>query len=104
MVEKGIEYGLMEAFGEGFDLLNNAHSFGYELPVPDIAELWRRGSVVSAWLLDITAHALAQDPTLASLEGRVTDSGEGRWTVDAAVQAGGPVPAPTPALYTPLRS
>ncbi len=104
MVHNGIEYGLMEAFAEGFDLLNNAHSFGYELPVPDIAELWRRGSVVSAWLLDITAQALAQDPRLASVEGRVADSGEGRWTVEAAVQAGVPCPALTLALYTRFRS
>src|SRR5260370_14724187 len=100
MVHNGIEYGLMEAFAEGFDLLNNAHSFGYELPVPDIAELWRRGSVVSAWLLDMTAPALAQDPRLASVEGRVAHSGQGRWMGEAALQPGLPWPPLPLSRYT----
>jgi 6-phosphogluconate dehydrogenase len=104
MVHNGIEYGMMEALAEGFDLMKNAATFGYDLPVPDIAEVWRRGSVVSSWLLDLAATALAKSPDLAAFEGDVADSGEGRWTVDAAVQAGVPVPAIGSALFARFRS
>ena len=104
MVHNGIEYGMMQSLAEGFDLLYHADTFGYELPLPDIAEVWRRGSVISSWLLDLTAQALALDPTLATVEGRVADSGEGRWTVESAVEAGVPCPAVTMALYTRFRS
>ncbi len=104
MVHNGIEYGLMQAFAEGFDLLHSATKLEYQLPVPDIAELWRHGSVISAWLLDLTAAALAKSPDLAEVEGRVADSGEGRWAVEAAVQAGVPCPALSVALYTRFRS
>jgi 6-phosphogluconate dehydrogenase len=104
MVHNGIEYAMMQSFAEGFDLLYHADTFGYELPLTDIAEVWRRGSVISSWLRDLTAQALAQDPTLATVEGRVADSGEGRWTVESAVEAGVPCPAVTTALYTRFRS
>jgi 6-phosphogluconate dehydrogenase len=90
MVHNGIEYGLMQAYAEGFDILRN--KAGDELPaeerfelnLADIAEVWRRGSVVASWLLDLTASALAKSPTLAEFGGKVSDSGEGRWTIAAA--------------------
>jgi 6-phosphogluconate dehydrogenase len=104
MVHNGIEYGLMQAFAEGFDLLHNATTFGYQLPIPDVAEVWRHGSVISAWLLDLTAAALARSPELADVEGRVGDSGEGRWALEAATQAGVPCPATAIALFTRFRS
>ncbi len=104
MVHNGIEYGMMEAFAEGFDLMKNAGKFGFDLPVADIAEVWRRGSVVSSWLLDLAAMALAKSPDLDAFEGHVADSGEGRWTVEAAVQAGVPVPAISSALFARFRS
>jgi 6-phosphogluconate dehydrogenase len=94
MVHNGIEYGMMQSLAEGFDLLYHADKFGYELPLPDIAEVWRRGSVISSWLLDLTA----------TVEGRVADSGEGRWTVESAVEAGVPCPAMTMAVYTRFQS
>ena len=104
MVHNGIEYGLMQAFAEGFDLLQSASRLGYQLPVLDIAEVWRHGSVISAWLLDLAAAALSGSPDLAGFEGRVADSGEGRWAVEAAVQAGVPCPALSAALYARFRS
>src|ERR1700742_1600108 len=91
MVHNGIEYGLMQAYAEGFDIFRNATSkelpeeYRYDLNLPDIAEVWRRGSVVASWLLDLTATALLEDPALAKFAGRVSDSGEGRWTIAAAI-------------------
>jgi 6-phosphogluconate dehydrogenase len=110
MVHNGIEYGLMQAYAEGFDIFKNANSdqlpedIRYDLNVADIAELWRRGSVISSWLLDLTSIALAQDPKLETYEGFVEDSGEGRWTVEAAVQEAVPANVLTAALYTRFRS
>src|SRR5207248_2860684 len=92
MIHNGIEYGLMQAYAEGFDILRNAGSNGlppeerFDLDIADIAELWRRGSVVSSWLLDLTAAALAEDPKLAGYSGVVEDSGEGRWAIMAAIE------------------
>jgi 6-phosphogluconate dehydrogenase len=92
MVHNGIEYGIMQAYAEGFDIFKNATSkelpenIRYDLNLPDIAEVWRRGSVVSSWLLDLTAMALTENPTLSEYEGYVQDSGEGRWTIQAAVE------------------
>jgi 6-phosphogluconate dehydrogenase len=110
MVHNGIEYGLMQAYAEGFDIFKNASSeqlpedIRYELNIADIAELWRRGSVVSSWLLDLTSIALAQDPKLEGYSGFVQDSGEGRWTVQAAVEEAVPAEVLTAALYTRFRS
>ena len=110
MIHNGIEYGLMQAYAEGFDIFKNAVSdqlpedHRYDLNVADIAELWRRGSVVSSWLLDLTSIALAQDPKLEGYEGFVQDSGEGRWTVQAAVEEAVPAEVLTAALYTRFRS
>src|SRR5208282_5025375 len=92
MVHNGIEYGMMQAYAEGFDIFKNAtckdlpEDIRYDLNLPDIAEVWRRGSVVSSWLLDLTAMALAENPTLSEYEGYVQDSGEGRWTIQAALE------------------
>jgi 6-phosphogluconate dehydrogenase len=96
MVHNGIEYGLMAAYAEGINILRHAK---YEFNLPDIAEVWRRGSVVSSWLLDLTARALAIQPDLAGFSGHVSDSGEGRWTIATAVEAGVPVPVLSAALY-----
>ncbi len=110
MVHNGIEYGLMQAYAEGFDIFRNASSdqlpeeLRYDLNLADIAELWRRGSVVSSWLLDLTSIALAQDPQLAGYSGFVQDSGEGRWTVQAAIDEAVPADVLTAALYTRFRS
>jgi len=110
MVHNGIEYGLMQAYAEGFDILRGAAGeqlppeHRYTLDLPAIAELWRRGSVVSSWLLDLTARALTQDPALEQFTGRVEDSGEGRWTVEAAVQEAVPAPVITAALFARFRS
>jgi 6-phosphogluconate dehydrogenase len=110
MVHNGIEYGLMQAYAEGFDIFRNATSkevpeeHRYDLNLPDIAEVWRRGSVVSSWLLDLTAIALAQNPTLAEYTGFVQDSGEGRWTIQAAIDEAVPVDVLSAALYTRFRS
>ena len=110
MVHNGIEYGLMQAYAEGFDIFRNANSkelpadYRYDLNLPDIAELWRRGSVVGSWLLDLTAIALAENPTLSNYSGFVQDSGEGRWTVMAAVEQAVPADVLTAALYTRFRS
>ncbi len=110
MVHNGIEYGLMQAYAEGFDILLNARSkdveedLRYELDLRDIAELWRRGSVVSSWLLDLTAEALAENPSLSNFTGYVEDSGEGRWTVMAAVEEGVPADVLSASLYARFRS
>ena len=110
MVHNGIEYGLMQAFAEGFDILKNADSDSlpedhrFDLDLTDIAEVWRRGSVISAWLLDLTASALAADPKLESFEGVVEDSGEGRWTIMAAIDEAVPADVLSAALYTRFRS
>jgi 6-phosphogluconate dehydrogenase len=110
MVHNGIEYGLMQAFAEGFDILKNANSQAlpedarFEFDLADIAEVWRRGSVISSWLLDLTASALAADPKLADFEGVVEDSGEGRWTIMAAIEEAVPADVLSAALYTRFRS
>jgi 6-phosphogluconate dehydrogenase len=117
MVHNGIEYGIMAAYAEGLNILKHAdvglhqrevdaettplrhpELYQYELDLKEIAELWRRGSVISSWLLDLTAGALAQDPQLAGYAGRVADSGEGRWTAQAAVDTAVPAPVLTAAL------
>jgi 6-phosphogluconate dehydrogenase len=118
MVHNGIEYGLMAAYAEGFAVLRNAdvgqgqeltdaesaplwdsQFYRYDLDTSEIAELWRRGSVIGSWLLDLTAAGLLRDPDLSGFSGRVSDSGEGRWTVEAAVQEGVPAHVLTAALY-----
>ena len=110
MVHNGIEYGLMQAYAEGFDIFRNANSpelpedIRYDLDVADIAELWRRGSVVASWLLDLTAMALAENPTLSNYTGFVQDSGEGRWTIMAALEEAVPADVLSAALYTRFRS
>jgi 6-phosphogluconate dehydrogenase len=110
MVHNGIEYGLMQAYAEGFDIFRNATSeqlapeYRYDLNLPDIAEVWRRGSVVSSWLLDLTAMALAENPNLSEYTGKVQDSGEGRWTIQAALDSAVPVDVLSAALYTRFRS
>ena len=110
MVHNGIEYGIMQAYAEGFDIFKNATSkdlpenIRYDLNLPDIAEVWRRGSVISSWLLDLTAMALAENPNLSEYEGYVQDSGEGRWTIQAAVDEAGPVDVLSAALFVRFRS
>jgi 6-phosphogluconate dehydrogenase len=110
MIHNGIEYGMMQAYAEGFDILRNKNSKDldedqrFDLNLPDIAEVWRRGSVVSSWLLDLTASALARDPGLQAFSGHVEDSGEGRWTIEAAIEEAVPADVLTSALYTRFRS
>ena len=110
MVHNGIEYGLMQAYAEGFDILANKASEQlpedrrFDLNLADVAEVWRRGSVVSSWLLDLTASALAGDPELDAFEGRVADSGEGRWTIEAAIEEAVPVDVLATALFARFRS
>ena len=118
MVHNGIEYALMAAYAEGFNILahagmgahprpadaetaplRDAEHYKYDIPVPDVAELWRRGSVVGSWLLDLTARALAEHPDLQPFSGRVSDSGEGRWTVAAAIETSTPAPVLAAALF-----
>jgi 6-phosphogluconate dehydrogenase len=118
MVHNGIEYGIMAAYAEGLGVLNRANignsqhdvdaettplrdpeHYQFDLNIRDVAEVWRRGSVIASWLLDLTASALVKDPALADFEGRVSDSGEGRWTIKAAVDEAVPVPVLTTALY-----
>ena len=118
MVHNGIEYGLMAAYAEGLNILRHANvgkrgrtidaettplrnpeHYQYEFNLPDVAEVWRRGSVVASWLLDLTASALAKDPDLAKFSGHVSDSGEGRWTISAAIDEGAPAPVLSAALY-----
>jgi len=108
MVHNGIEYGLMQAYAEGFDILKNAGNKTlpdrFDLDLADIAEVWRRGSVISSWLLDLTASALAADDKLGGFEGVVEDSGEGRWTIMAAIEEAVPADVLSAALYTRFRS
>ncbi len=123
MVHNGIEYGLMAAYAEGMNLLAHANvgqhtqshdaettplrhpeEFQFDLDLRDVAEVWRRGSVIASWLLDLTAAALVEDPTLAKFDGRVSDSGEGRWTIKAAIDATVPVPVLSAALYSRFSS
>jgi 6-phosphogluconate dehydrogenase len=118
MVHNGIEYGLMAAYAEGFNLLRNADAgmrgrdedaettplrhpehYPFEIPLPEVAEVWRRGSVIGSWLLDLTASALQGSPDLADFQGRVSDSGEGRWTLQAAIEVGVPAPVLSAALF-----
>ena len=110
MVHNGIEYGLMQAYAEGFDILRNKDSKDlpederFDLNIPDIAEVWRRGSVVSSWLLDLAAAALAKDPALETFSGFVQDSGEGRWTIEAAIEEAVPAEVLSSALFSRFRS
>ena len=123
MVHNGIEYGLMAAYAEGMDVLKHANvgkseqaadaetsplrnpeEFHFDLNLRDIAEVWRRGSVIASWLLDLTAAALLKDPTLSKFDGRVSDSGEGRWTIKAAIDEAVPVPVLSTALYSRFSS
>jgi 6-phosphogluconate dehydrogenase len=118
MVHNGIEYGIMASYAEGLGVLNSANigkeqsesdaettplrdpgRYQYDINLTDVTEVWRRGSVVASWLLDLTATALTTDPNLSKFAGRVSDSGEGRWTIKAAVDEGVPVPVLTSALY-----
>jgi 6-phosphogluconate dehydrogenase len=118
MVHNGIEYGIMAAYAEGLNILKHANVgkhqqeidaetaplrdpeyYQYDLNLPDVAEVWRRGSVIGSWLLDLTASALLQDPDLATFQGRVSDSGEGRWTISAAIDESVPVPVLSAALF-----
>jgi 6-phosphogluconate dehydrogenase len=110
MVHNGIEYGLMQAYGEGFDILRRKDSADlpaderFVLNIPDIAETWRRGSVIASWLLDLAAAALAKDGSLSEFSGYVQDSGEGRWTIEAAVEEAVPADVLSAALYARFRS
>jgi 6-phosphogluconate dehydrogenase len=110
MVHNGIEYGLMQAYAEGFEILRKVSSEAvpeerrYDLDLADIAEVWRRGSVVSSWLLDLTSSALAEDPALTKYSGFVEDSGEGRWTINAAIEEAVPADVLSAALYARFRS
>ncbi len=110
MVHNGIEYGMMQAYAEGFDIMRGAakeevdEDYRYDLNVGEVAEVWRRGSVVTSWLLDLTAHALLEDPNLENYSGFVQDSGEGRWTVQTAVEEAVPADVLTAALYRRFRS
>jgi 6-phosphogluconate dehydrogenase len=123
MVHNGIEYGLMAAYAEGFNILHNAdigmrqqtadaetaplenpEYYQYRLNLPDIAEVWRRGSVIASWLLDLTAEALMETPDLSTFGGRVSDSGEGRWTIHAAIDEGVPADVLSAALYARFTS
>ncbi len=110
MIHNGIEYGLMQAYAEGFDILRNKDSKDlpeaerFTLNLPDIAEVWRRGSVVSSWLLDLSASALAKDPQLEKFSGFVEDSGEGRWTIEAAIEEAVPAEVLSSSLFARFRS
>ena len=123
MVHNGIEYGLMAPYAEGLPILRSANvgkqkhgidaettplrdpeHYQYDLNLPDIAEVWRRGSVIASWLLDLTATALHDDPRLSKFAGRVSDSGEGRWTIKAAIDEAVPVPVLTSALFERFES
>jgi 6-phosphogluconate dehydrogenase len=123
MVHNGIEYGLMAAYAEGLNVLKNANAgkverevdaetaplehpehYQYDLDIPQVAEVWRRGSVIASWLLDLTAEALQESPDLSEYSGRVSDSGEGRWTSIAAIEEGVPAPVLSSALYSRFAS
>ena len=117
MVHNGIEYGIMAAYAEGLNIIKNANvgkntheidaettplrdpeHYQYDMDLPEIAEVWRRGSVIASWLLDLTANAFSKNPTLSDFSGRVSDSGEGRWTIKAAIDEGVPAPVLTASL------
>ena len=110
MIHNGIEYGMMQAYAEGFDILRHRADDSVSAPerfaidLADVAEVWRRGSVISSWLLDLTASALARDPQLATFSGHVSDSGEGRWTLDAAIEEAVPAGVLAAALFARFRS
>jgi 6-phosphogluconate dehydrogenase len=110
MVHNGIEYGMMQAYAEGFDVLkqrskpNLPDDLRFDLNLSDIAEVWRRGSVISSWLLDLISIALADDQSLSKFSGRVADSGEGRWTIDAAMEEAVPVDVLAASLFARYRS
>ena len=110
MIHNGIEYGIMQAYAEGFDVLKNATSkdlpeeYRFELNMAEVAEVWRRGSVIGSWLLDLTAMALTENPSLSNFTGFVHDSGEGRWTIQAALEEAVPAEVLTASLYTRFRS
>ena len=110
MIHNGIEYGMMQAFAEGFDIMRNRASDKlpsderYDLDLGDIAEVWRRGSVVTSWLLDLTASALAKDAHLEAFSGHVEDSGEGRWTIEAAIEEAVPADVLAASLFVRFRS
>jgi 6-phosphogluconate dehydrogenase len=110
MVHNGIEYGIMQAYAEGFDVIKNKNSQElpenerFDIDLADCAEVWRRGSVISSWLLDLTASALAENPTLSNFHGDVSDSGEGRWTIEAAIEEAVPADVLSAALYARFRS
>jgi 6-phosphogluconate dehydrogenase len=110
MIHNGIEYGMMQSYAEGFDILKNATSqnlpedIRYDIKVADVAEVWRRGSVISSWLLDLTAMSLAENPTLSEFTGDVADSGEGRWTIEAAMAESVACEVIASALFTRYRS
>jgi len=110
MVHNGIEYGIMQAYAEGFDILQKVNVKAipeerrYDLDLADVAEVWRRGSVISSWLLDLTSSALAEDPALSKYSGFVEDSGEGRWTINAAVEEAVPADVLSAALFARFRS
>ena len=123
MVHNGIEYGVMAAYAEGLGILERANAgadeatadaetaplahpeaYQYDIDIPEVAEVWRRGSVIGSWLLDLTAASLAESPNLEEFEGRVSDSGEGRWTSVAAIEEGVPAPVLTAALYSRFAS
>ena len=123
MVHNGIEYGMMQAYAEGLAILERANLgrayveadaetapmrepafYQYDIDVPAVTEVWRRGAVVGSWLLDLTASAMHEDPGLGAFEGRVSDSGEGRWTVQAAIDVAAPVPVLSAALYSRFES
>jgi 6-phosphogluconate dehydrogenase len=123
MVHNGIEYGIMAAYAEGLDVLRAANvgkqtheidaettplrdpeNYQFDIDLPEVAEVWRRGSVIASWLLDLTANSLASDPQLAKFEGRVSDSGEGRWTIKAGIDEAVPIPVLTAALYARFSS
>ncbi len=110
MVHNGIEYGLMQAYAEGFDILKHKNSEElpeaerFDIDLTEVSEVWRRGSVVSSWLLDLTAMALAKNDTLSDYKGEVADSGEGRWTIEAAVEEGVPAPVLSTSLYARFES
>ncbi|MEZ5317393.1 MAG: decarboxylating 6-phosphogluconate dehydrogenase [Vicinamibacterales bacterium] len=110
MVHNGIEYGMMQAYAEGFDILEGAKSpdvdprYRYEFNLAEVAEVWRHGSVIQSWLLDLTAMALAEDPALSAFTGFVHDSGEGRWTIDTAVEEAVPANVLAAALFARFRS
>lgn len=110
MIHNGIEYGMMQAYAEGFDILKSTdkldlpHQTKYNLNLADVAEVWRRGSVVSSWLLDLTASALSENPSLSNYSGFVQDSGEGRWTILTAIEEAVPADVLTAALYVRFRS